>query len=194
MRTGFLALKIYRECLALRWWVYVPVCSPCKSQQAAWRHGRGDTPGTMKSWGWNVAFGWWEDGGSVFKSRRAGKEWKWKEHGLPSGWEANHKENSFKTSPQAFTPQAGWSINLRFLCCAQRLKRRSVLQNRSSFLFQMYFFNKGHFQSMQALAHFVTELVSPMGSFNAEIWYIPEERMGVWIWIRGRTNLSIWQT
>lgn len=31
-------------------------------------------PGTMKSWGWNVAFGWWEDGGSVFKSRRAGKE------------------------------------------------------------------------------------------------------------------------
>lgn len=51
----------------------------------------------------------------------------------------------------------------------QRLKRRSVLQNRSSFLFQMYFFNKGHLQSMQALAHFVTELVSPMGSFSAEI-------------------------
>ena len=74
------------------------------------------------------------------------------------GWEANHKENSFKTSPQAFTPRAAWSINLQSLCSARRLKRSFILQNRSSFLFQMYFFNKGHFQSRQALVHFVNRI------------------------------------
>lgn len=43
-----------------------------RSQQAARQHGGRDTPGTMKSQGWNVEFGWWEDGGSVFKNTGVG--------------------------------------------------------------------------------------------------------------------------
>lgn len=53
----------------------VSLCSrlfPGKSQQAARRHGGGDTPGTMRSQGWNVEFGSGEDGGSVFKSTGVG--------------------------------------------------------------------------------------------------------------------------
>lgn len=156
MRTGFLVLKIYRtscsSAVSLRSRLF-----PGKSQQAAWRHGRGDTPGTMKSQGWNVQFGWWEDGGSVFKSTRVGGR-KWKEHGFPSGQEANHKENSFKTSPQAFIHPRTGNLEHRPTVPPRSSEDKGggFLQNRASFLFQVYFLNERHLQPVQSSAPFVT--------------------------------------
>lgn len=162
MGTGFLVLKIYREHPALLRWVYVPVCSPVQSQRAACRHGRGDTPGTMRSRGWNVEFGRWEDGGSVFKSTGAGEEWKWM-HRLPSRQGANRKENSFKTSPQELTHPWGRQEHPPTIPPGWTEEQKwGFLQIRSSVLL----LNKCHFQPMHPLACF--RISTTNGT-----WYMP---------------------
>lgn len=75
-------------------------------------------------------------GGSVFKSTRVGKKCKRKEHGLPSGQEANHKENSFKTSPQGSPAHQPTPPSV---CRGQE---GAFLQSRASCTSQVSFLNK----------------------------------------------------
>lgn len=170
MRSEVLLWKIYREHPAPLRWVYVPVCSPCKSQQAAWPHGRGDTPGTMRSRGWNVQFGWWEDGGPVFKSTRAGKKMKMKRAWASQWTKGKPQRKQLQDLPTGIHALMG-SQEHQPTIPSQRSedKKGAFLQNRASFLFQVYFLNKCHFQLSRSLAHFVTGGCSNQRE-NLSIW------------------------
>lgn len=60
---------------------------------------------------------------------------------LPSGQEANHKENSFETRSQAFSTLTGKSgaLSTYHPITVNRGQKGSILQNRASFLFQVLY-------------------------------------------------------
>lgn len=143
MGSGSLVLKIYRERPALLRWVYVAVCSSARAS------GRSDgMAGEICLVPWDQGVGMWSLGGgrmgvSVFKSTVVREEWKWKAHGLPSGQQASHKENSFGTGPQACTHWRG-----RFHCGGQS-KRLCMIPPSCSF--QAYFLHRSHLQAINWL-------------------------------------------
>lgn len=141
---------------------------------------------------WNHGAGMWSLGGGrmgVLCSKAVELEKNENERSM--GWEANHKENSFKTSPQAFPPRAAWSINLQSFCSARRLKKRFIYKIGLHFYFRCISLTKATSSQCRPGFILLTELASPMGNFSSEIWYIPEERIGVWIWIRERMDRFI---
>lgn len=170
MRSEFLLQKIYREHPALLRWVYVPVCSPARVSRQP-----GGMAGETRLVPWDHGAGMCSLGGGRMgvlcsKAREMEKKWKWKEHGLPSGQKANHKENRFKTRPQASTHSwEAWSISQQSHHGVWRFKKGAFLQNRASFLFQVYLLNKCRFQSAHSLAHVVTGGCSNQRE-NLPIW------------------------
>lgn len=102
-----------------------PSAPPGKSQQAARRHGRGDGPGKMKSRGWNAELGWWEDGGSVFKSTGVGEKKEKKMKGIQaSQWTGGKPQRKqLQDEPTGIRSWEACSLNLQAHRCAQRMKK-----------------------------------------------------------------------
>lgn len=145
---------------------------------------------------WNHEAGMWSLGGGrmgVLCSKAQALEKN--ENERSTGFPVDRRQTTKKTASRLARrhPLTGKSGASTYSSIAMhRALKRSILQKRSSFLFQVYFLNKCHFQSIHSLAHFVAESALPTGSSSPGIWCsIPEERVGVQI--KGRKYLSVWQ-